>query len=439
MVNLILIDYKKNNWLILSYILILLSLFLYHFRVRIFDDVVFFPVILMLSFIIIYFLNYVDDFRNLYIKKNNLIYLILFFIYLIINLLCFNKEFNFTDNSNIFYKLYLKDLIKYFSYYFFFCIIGPIIIAKNKLIFFKLLLTFTIILISFGMFMIIYYNFVGHDLIQRLFYYKDASVVGARFYSLFGEPRDATVALVTIISMIIILFKNFDKKIKLKYINYVFITAILSIIALFSTKSATLLLIIIFSSLIILIFIIFLKVSRQQLIILFMTITLFSFFSFLAIYFFPRLNGYFLEFINLTKFLFNNTNSLDMSIINNNFANTRLIAQIKDVYPILKYLEGVRDFEYLKILFGNGTYASFTLNTNDFIQPHSNLSRFLYDNGIVGIGLLTLFFYSTLTFKKNFYDIVLLSLVFSGFLALNSMFIFGFLLVNLSNNLNKEY
>ena len=69
MVNLILIDYKKNNWLILSYILILLSLFLYHFRVRIFDDVVFFPVILMLSFIIIYFLNYVDDFRNLYIKK----------------------------------------------------------------------------------------------------------------------------------------------------------------------------------------------------------------------------------------------------------------------------------------------------------------------------------------------------------------------------------
>ena len=65
------------------------------------------------------------------------------------------------------------------------------------------------------MFMIIYYNFLEQDLIQRLFYYKDASVVGARFYSLFGEPRDATVALVTIISMIIILFKNFDKKIML--------------------------------------------------------------------------------------------------------------------------------------------------------------------------------------------------------------------------------
>ena len=36
----------------------------------------------------------------------------------------------------------------------------------------------------------------------------------------------------------------------------------------------------------------------------------------------------------------------------------------------------------MKILFGNGSYASFTLNTNDYIQPHSNLSRFLYWCGI---------------------------------------------------------
>ena len=439
MVNLKLIDYKKNSWLIKSYILILLSLFLYHFRVKIFDGVFFFPIFLMIIFIIVYFLFYVDDLRKLFIKKNNLIYLILLFIYLIINLFFFNKEFTTSDNSNIFYKLYLKDFIKYFSYYFFFCIIGPIIIAKNQLVFFKLLLTFVIILISFGMFMVVYYKFLDYDLIQRLFYYNDASVVGARFYSLFGEPRDASVAIVTIISMIIILFKNFDKKIKVKYFNYVFITVILSIISLFLTKSATLLLIFVLSSLIISFFFIFLKVSRQQLKIFFIIITLFSLFSFLAIYFVPRLNIYFLEFIKLIKIVFNNSHGFDISDINNNFTNSNLIAQIKDVYPILKYLEHLKDFEFLKILFGNGSYASFTLNTNDYIQPHSNLSRFLYDNGIIGIGILTIFFYSTLTSKKDFYDIALFALVFSGFLALNSMFIFSFLLVNLLNNVNKEH
>jgi glutaminase len=52
---------------------------------------------------------------------------------------------------------------------------------------------------------------------------------------------------------------------------------------------------------------------------------------------------------------------------------------IKEFYELcLSASKG--DLEYLKILFGNGTYASFTLNTNDFIQPHSNLSRFLYCN-----------------------------------------------------------
>ena len=83
---------------------------------------------------------------------------------------------------------------------------------------------------------------------------------------------------------------------------------------------------------------------------------------------------------------------------------TRLYAQLKDVLPVLTYFSYILELDILKIIFGNGSYASYFVRSKDFVAPHSFLSRILYDNGLIGILLLTIFVFSSLRKESDIVD-----------------------------------
>ena len=147
------------------------------------------------------------------------------------------------DLSNGGFKLklllsFIYEIIKYFFIYFFFCIIGLNLIKnKNILLIFKIISSLTIIILLFGFFVLINFHFTFFDLVQRVFYYDSASAVGYRFFSVLGEPRDAAAFLITNFFILLVIYLNFDKKIKQDLFFYFFIISFLSIIAFFLTKS----------------------------------------------------------------------------------------------------------------------------------------------------------------------------------------------------------
>ena len=62
---------------------------------------------------------------------------------------------------------------------------------SNLKLLFKVILILSYTIILLGLFFLLYYFITEKELINRLFYYNDFSVVGMRFFSLFGEPRNA--------------------------------------------------------------------------------------------------------------------------------------------------------------------------------------------------------------------------------------------------------
>ena len=119
---------------------------------------------------------------------------------------------------------------------------------------------------------------------------------------------------------------------------------------------------------------------------------------------------------------------------------TRLYAQLKDVLPVLTYFSYILELDILKIIFGNGSYASYFVESKDFVAPHSFLSRILYDNGLIGILLLTIFVFSSLRKESDIVDKLSLTFAFAGFLALNSTFLFILLMFNLYfKKINYEF
>ena len=85
------------------------------------------------------------------------------------------------------------------------------------------------------------------------------------------------------------------------------------------------------------------------------------------------------------------TNQLKSFVFDNHKADNRLAAQFKDVLPIVEYMKYLTNLEYTKILIGNGSYSSYYFNDYEFANPHSFLARVIYDNGLIGLSLFSLF------------------------------------------------
>ena len=193
-------------------------------------------VIFVITFAIYIYNSFVLN--NFKIEKKNFFYFLLFYFQALISLFIFNNDFfdNKIDLKILFYFSY--DFLKYLFIYTFFCIIGlNLINYKNFFIQFKIYFSLSFIFIIFGFFLILFYNLNDYELIQRVFYYDDFSIVGNRFYSVFGEPRDASVFLTINLCILILLYRYLPYNFKLKIYPFFVLLIFLSIFSFFLTKS----------------------------------------------------------------------------------------------------------------------------------------------------------------------------------------------------------
>lgn len=443
--------YKKNNFLknkndffIIVFGIIIFSNELNYFRFEIFDNILFGPRILMSLFILYVFFSLPEKkLKNIILIKKNLKYFLIFFIYIFINLILFNDYYFKSEFFFKFSKILIYDLIKYSFLYIFFCIIGLNLINKDNLkLLFKVILILSYLSIVIGLFFIVFYAITEYELIKRLFYYDDFSIVGLRFYSFFGEPRNASVTLLSLVCLIVVIFKNLSADLKKQLWPWIYILIILSLISFFLTKSFTGLLTLIIGSLLSIIFIsvnVFKKASFKKIIILILCIIVILALVYIVLFNVGRYYEYLVEFLRIFKILINTGIENTIADLTTTLRqHTRLYSQLKDVLPLLSYCSYFLELDILRILFGNGSYTSYYVesvstfhNTSDFVAPHSFISRILYDNGMIGILILSTFVFSSLKKDSDLADKISLSFCFAGFLALNSTFLFILLMFNL--------
>lgn len=407
----------QNKYLILFFSLIVFLNQVNYLRINILDNIIFIPRLLMVIFITIFVIHIYNSLilNNFKLEKKNLLYFLLFYFQALISLLIFNDEINL---KILFYFSY--DFLKYLFIYIFFCIIGlNLINYKNFFIQFKIYFSLSFISIIFGFFLILFYNLNDYELIQRVFYYDDFSVVGNRFYSFFGEPRDASVFLIINLCILILLYRYLPYNFKLKIYPFFVLLILLSIFSFFLTKSFAAIVGLILGTIFFLFF--FIKdylLKRKFLLNIFFFIILlfFLYFVYLIISQIGRVN----EYLSDVLILLNNPDTA--------IENLRIGLQSKDVVPLLKYVSYFSNFDLKNILFGSGTLSSYYIGDHEFAHPHSFLSRVLYDNGLIGFSVLTLFVFSVLNDDSKLIDKFLLCMAYGSFLAVHSSFLYIFLM-----------
>ena len=408
----------ENKYLIIFFSLIVFSNQINYLRINILDNIIFIPRLLMVIFVITFAIYIYNSFvlNNFKIEKKNFFYFLLFYFQALISLFIFNNDFfdNKIDLKILFYFSY--DFLKYLFIYTFFCIIGlNLINYKNFFIQFKIYFSLSFIFIIFGFFLILFYNLNDYELIQRVFYYDDFSIVGNRFYSVFGEPRDASVFLTINLCILILLYRYLPYNFKLKIYPFFVLLIFLSIFSFFLTKSFAAIVGLILGVIFFLIYFIKDYLIKKN-ILLNLFILIFLFISLFFIYFLISKIGRVNEYLNDVLILLNSPNT--------EIENLRIGLQSKDVVPLLKYVSYFSNLEVKNILFGNGTISSYYLGEHEFAHPHSFLSRVLYDNGLIGFTVLTLFVFSVLNNDSKLIDKFLLCMSYGSFLAVHSSFLF---------------
>ncbi len=430
------LDKINNNYLILLFTFLAFFNQLNYFRIKINETIIFLPRILMVLFLMIFIVKIFSILNNNkhFFQKKNLLYFFIFYAQAFLSLIYLNNDFlkEGINYNFIFYFSY--DFFKYFLIYIFFCIIGVNLLNnKNIKIFFKFYLSLSYIVIFIGYFFFIFYIINSYEFTERVFYYDDPSIVGYRFYSLLGEPRDASVFLITNCCIIALLFKNQTIDQQKKFYPYIFIIIFLSFFALLLTKS--------FSGVIgiLLGFIIFLFIftldlikKRVELRNIFLKIVLLS--ILILIFLIPlflsdRISDYFSQIYILIK---NSSTEIE---------TLRIGSQTKDLMPLLKFAGYIINLEIKYIIFGNGSLSSYYFGAHEFAHPHSFLTRIFFDNGILGFMIYSLFIFSALNKNSNLLEKFTLSFAYGSFLSVHSSFLFVFLMILMyfkKTNFNKN-
>ena len=320
---------------------------------------------------------------------NKFKYFFYFIIYTIISLLIISPIF-FTNLDSIFlninkkflndlffinyYKRFIYELIIYFYYILYFTILPIVFFNEDrKLILLKKIIHYIVILFLLIGFIDYYNQFLCRHLHELLF--ESCYTVGNRFHSFAGEPRQAAVAIVFLLFAI-----NYLK------IDKYYILSFFLLIALILTKSFIAYVAIVISSILIIFLILFRNFNYKYLII-------FLVFSFFIIYisftpmfvsnsFQVRVIDYFFAIINI---------NLDLDFEN---LSQTIKAQIGEVYPVWDFINQIKEFKVLSIVFGNGFFSS---SVNTYIKyypsldvpgnPNSQIIRIVYDFGILGLYL----------------------------------------------------
>lgn len=312
--------------------------------------------------------------------------------YLIFQELINVKESSISNSWNSVLLIPIKETLKYIYFFFYFVILLPLIInTKEKFIYFIKLFIFIYVLSLFiGFYVLINtYDNYGQVLLSRHWYYNDQMNLGFRYHGIFGEPRDASVALVIGIMMVYV--KSIYTQDKPSYL-----LIFLSIVALLCTMSGSLMISLLLFPLL------FLYINPKILlnidtkfIFLFLLIGL----AFIII----------LYSSERTLIYFNALFTFFTDFKNNESLSSILAAQSVNVFPIYEFLSKIFTINFYYSIIGHGTGSSNILKipfeSFSLAGAHSLLARILYEYGLIGIliwiSIFTKSIYSLKKYIKN--------------------------------------
>ena len=338
-------------------------------------------------FFIIYFIYFFffkfrkENFSKIIYCKIDLFFTI-FITYLFLNALFYY----FINDDLLILKLSLFEISKFVFYYFIYLYLIRFFYKNiNLFLLHKLLYFFLYFIIVLGLTELASNFFLSYNLIPRQLNYgiNDANI-GLRFHSILGEPRDAAVNLLIIFSLIIFLELLLYKKLKSYFI--LFLTLLSAIL----TMSTTL----VFAIVIILIFYLVLNKNYiNNILIIFVGYLI----LFIVFNLDQRVLGYISD-IFLLPIALNDINDLK---------NLNLEPQLINIMPIYLFLMDLINLNLIEFVFGHGVKSSSIISYLAFdnfgANPHSQLSRLVYDVGLVGLlaYIFLLNFYKENILKMN--------------------------------------
>ena len=328
---------------------------------------------------------------------------VLFFLFLalglfigLINLYYENYQTSFSQNvlnssSSIqsFITIARETIVYIYMFTIFVFIFNRLLNKREDLLrFFKLFRIIFLFSLFIGYFLFIYYYFFNTNLLPRqLNYGFQTNVdVGLRFMGLFGEPRDAMVCLAIglgIISLEQLYLKRLGL-IKFYQRSYYFYS-LLTLLAFYFTDSGS-------SIIAILLFLLFLTVH----LILIIKLNLKTiFFILMGILYLSlvlsssRTEIYYYELLRIPDYM--------SGIYGEDFI---LFTQFNNILPIWLIIENAFSFNLLPVIYGNGfgssAFVSFShlgeFYTSQFENPHAQISRLIFETGIIGSFLWYLLF-----------------------------------------------
>ena len=304
--------------------------------------------------------------------------------------------FSYIDSqilSSIYSRSYV-ELIIFFFYFFYFSLL-PIYVLYNEAqieYFFKLTITFFMIFILMGWIDFLLSPF-GIEIIAR--HFNDGVHVGIRWHSFFGEPRDAFSAL--IFFSFILFLRNFNNTKKV-WSDYRMQLAVLSTIFTFSLSG---IIGIALSILLIIMMYLFYGISFGRFLILLGFTLLLIMATLLLFNQSERLNEYYEATILLGEILFNSEPIYIEGVLSGQAPNL-----IPIWHRIYEFNQGI----YMPLLFGTGLGSSAIINSfyigeETLLNPHTQISRIIFEFGIIGTILFILSFFWPIHFYTKQFEL----------------------------------
>ena len=285
-----------------------------------------------------------------------------------------SDEFLFSAlNSEIQFMAYLKiplELFKYLFYYFYFVILGRVLLSSERSIhyFFRSFRVVFYVSVIVGYALLVAKMF-DINLLGRQFNYDDVVDIGFRFNGLFGEPRDAMVALS--FGLVVFFFESlYNNKYRLNVVDIIII-----VLAIFLTKSGSFMIALVLFPLLYVVYARPWKVFFDV-----RSVSIVAFFALILVIFVvynPRLFLYYEQILLLPNY-FNDLRLMPYHIK----------AQIVNIYPLwIMFL----DFNPYFLFFGYGFGGSSVLKLPEFMNNISNtnsqMTRLIFDSGVLGFYL----------------------------------------------------
>ena len=359
-----------------------------------------------------------------------IIFILLGFLTAIVNLflgnyfVSFNQNVINESNSNEITLKIIRETLAYIYFFILFIFLFNKIIDSPFLLrkffkYFKIVFMSSVII---GYFLYVFYIYYNYNLLPRQLNYGFASQVGVdvglRFMGLFGEPRDAAACLLLglgIITLEQIHLLSFNKINSFKKSYIVNFSLILIAFYLTNSGSAVIALVL-FIMITFISFFFIIRPNIRTLVLMF-----FGALYMLVILSGSRISIYYDEILKIPQYM-----------SGDNSDNLVLYTQFNNILPIWLFVENLINYKFISVFFGNGfgssSYISYQHLGNyyqgSFENPHSQVSRLVFETGILGsmiwyfIFIIPLYRFKKIVNKKYFIILcIIYFLSFSGALA----------------------